>query len=253
MEIRNKLLEAFKDIDFVEETHSYYLNGKQLPSVSSLLKHFYEEFDSYNIGLRYAEKMGLRPEDVWKSWEGAAFIASDKGHRVHTFGENYTNWRYFGIGECPQVQCKQTLGIVQFWNNLPDHIVPVTFELQMYNEELGFSGTCDGLLLNLMTNQLILIDYKTNNELFGEYGEVPMKYIPVEKGITQNNYGKYVLQMGFYKLLLERAGFSVQSHTIIWLEEDRENKKLYKTFRTTPMSDWLYENKHIWSPVYNQK
>lgn len=252
MEIRNKLLEAFKDIDFVEETHTYYLNGEVLPSVSSLLKHFYEEFDSYNIGLRYAEKMGLRPEDVWKSWDGTSKIATDKGHRVHLFAENYANWRYFGIGECPEVSCKQTLAVIQFYNSLPDFIVPVAIELQMYNEKLGFSGTLDKLFLNLKTNKLWNLDWKSNNELFDEQKQ-PLKHIDSSFGLRQDNYGKYCLQFSFYQILLEKAGFEVENRVLTWLNEDKENNKLYRTYRTPDLSKEILKHKHIWSPVYNGK
>lgn len=252
MEIRNKLLEAFKDIDFIEETHSYYLNGEQLPSVSSLLKHFYEEFDSYNIGLRYAEKMGLRPEDVWKSWEGTSKIATDKGHRVHTFAENYANWRYFGIGQCPEVTCKQTLGVIQFFNSFPSWLNPAATELQMYNEEYGYSGTADLPLQNDRTNKLLVTDYKSNLELFDE--SKPLLYhIDPSYGLRQDNYGKYCLQFSFYQLLLELKGFEVEDRVLIWLNEDKENKKLYRTYRTPDLSKEILKHKHIWSPVYKNK
>lgn len=249
--IRQRLLKTFEAIDFVEDTHTYYLNGEQLPSVSSLLKNFYEEFDSYNIGIKYAGKMNLNPEDVWKAWGGNNKLATDKGHRVHLFGENYARWRYFGIGDKPEVNCKQTLGIVQFYNHIPEYLVPVGIELMMYSEEFGYSGTCDGLFLDTRNNTLVLYDYKTNQELFGD--SKPLFHVNESFNLLQNNYGKYCLQFSYYQLLLQLQGFKVSGRVLVWLDEDKDNKKLYKTFKTPDLTQELIRLKHVWSPLFKKK
>ena len=38
--IRNKILTEFKDLQFIEEGHKYFLNGIQLPSVSEVTHQF---------------------------------------------------------------------------------------------------------------------------------------------------------------------------------------------------------------------
>lgn len=251
MTIREQLLDKFKDLEFVEETHIYTLHGEVLPSVSSLLKHFYEEFDSYNVGINYSKSRGFDPHDTWSAWKGEADIAASKGHRVHLFGENYANWRYFGIGDKPEVQCKQTLGIVNYYNDYPQGFYPVALECRMYNEEYGYSGTADILSYYEKTKLLNCHDFKTNKELFDE-SKPPLYHIDSKFGLRQDNFGKYCLQFSFYQLLLELSGFKLGGRVLVWLNEDKENKKLYKTFRTPNLTQELLRLKHIWSPKFNK-
>ncbi len=250
MKLRNKVLDTFKDLEFDEPSHTYTLNGEVLPSVSSLLKHFYEDFDSYNIGLRYADKRGFDPNDVWDAWTGEGDIASNKGHRVHLFGEDYANWRYFGIGEKPKVTCKQTLGIINYYNDYPQGFSPIVLECRMYNEEYGYSGTADILSLYDKDKTIHIHDYKTNNSLIDE--SKPLLYhIDSSFGLRQDNFGKYALQFSFYQLLLELSGFSVGGRVLVWLSEDKSKNKLYQTFRTPDLTKELIRLKHIWSPKFN--
>lgn len=150
----------FKDLKFDEPSHTYTVNGVKYPSVSSLIKNFYEEFDSSGVAPVYASRRGFNEQQVIDAWLGEGKIASDKGHRVHLFGEDYVKWRYFGMGEEPKVSCKQTLGIVDFWNNFPDYLVPVATELQMYSEEYGYSGTADIIAKDKRDDSLLVLDYK---------------------------------------------------------------------------------------------
>jgi deoxyxylulose-5-phosphate synthase len=46
--IRNKILKEFSDLEFIEDGHKYFLNGKQLPSVSQVTHKFKVEED-FNI------------------------------------------------------------------------------------------------------------------------------------------------------------------------------------------------------------
>ena len=71
-EIRNKILEEFKDLTFFEEGHKYYLNGKSLPSVSEITHKFCAyPFDEKAQSEAYAEKHGETPQywmDKWTGW-----------------------------------------------------------------------------------------------------------------------------------------------------------------------------------------
>ena len=59
--IRNKILKEFSDLEFIEDGHKYFLNGKQLPSVSEVTHRFSQyPFDSENQTIKYAEKQKCR-------------------------------------------------------------------------------------------------------------------------------------------------------------------------------------------------
>lgn len=160
LDVRERLSKAFDILSFDEPSHTYTLNGRVLPSVSSLLYNFYEPFDTILEAEKYSNRRGFLNKDVLDAWEGENKIAVDKGHRVHLFAEDYANWKYFGIGEKPKVFCKQSLGVVDFWNNFPDYLYPVWLERRMFNEELGYAGTADILALDFRDNSLNILDWK---------------------------------------------------------------------------------------------
>lgn len=239
---QKRFKEAYTGLNFVEETHTYTVDDIVLPSVSGLIKNFYTEFDSKNIGFNYSKSRGLELLDVLDAWEGEGDIAANRGTEVHNFGENYAKWKYFGVGTKPKVGSKQELGIIQFYNDLPKHIYPVELELRMYHKLYSYAGTSDIILYNEQTDTLIIADFKTNKSLSSEYDQQPLFYIPNELGLLQDNLGKYTLQIGgFYRILLEDEGFKVSNSCLVWLQE--KDKKLYQNIFVknvaTPVRDWL--------------
>src|SRR5690606_2959000 len=201
---------------------------------------------------KYAKSRGFDVQDVWDAWTGEGTIATTKGHRVHLFGEDYANWKYFNKGTKPKVQCKQTLGIINYYNDYPIGFYPVALELRMYNEEYWYSGTADIVAYYEKTQTLHIHDFKTNSSIVEE-SKPPLLHIDKSFGLRQDNLGKYALQFSFYQLLLELAGFRVGGRVLVWLDEDKENKKLYKTFRTPDLTQELLRLKHIWSPKFNNQ
>jgi hypothetical protein len=95
---------------------------------------------------------------------------------------------------------------------------------------LAISGT---LLAALLFGESFIVTHNTNKTLTGKYGKSPLFKINPDRKLTQNNFGKYTLQFSFYQILLEQAGFEVQSRVLVHLQEDEKTKKLYKTLDCT--------------------
>lgn len=240
------LKNEFLGLEFYEDTHTYFVGGVRLPSVSSLIGNFYIPFDTPNEAIKYATKRQLDVDDILAGWKGENLISTSHGSAVHIFGEDYVKWKYFGIGTRPLPFDKQTLAVVQFWTDLPPYFVPVALELQMYSRRFKYCGTADILLLNLNTGKFVIADYKTNKDLFDAdptFPSAPMLHLDSSLGLLQNNFGKYSLQFSFYQIMMEEVGIDVTSRMLIWLREDKANKKLYTTYRTTnltkSLSFWL--------------
>ena len=234
----------YPELEFIEKTHTYYIAGKKLPSVSTLLKSFYEDFDSETVSLKYSLKRNFDVQDVRDAWQGENDIANDKGHDIHLFGELYVQWKYFGIGTKPKCTSKQHLAIIEFWNDLPAHLVPVATELQMYSKALGYCGTADIIVYDLLNDCYWIMDYKTNKTLFNDnekYPAKPLFHINPEFNLKQENYGKYALQFSFYQILLEEVGLKVGGRVLIYLQEKED--KLYQKFQTPDVTkdlrQWL--------------
>jgi hypothetical protein len=223
--IRDRIKDAFGELEFEEKYHNYTLNGKRLPSVSKMNKTFYVPFDKkiakYSAGK--GKYLDMNEEQVVNMWEENRESSALFGTKVHTFAENYIQ----GIHKKIENNCE--LGIVQWWMDLPEHYVPVCLELRMFSKKYGFAGTADLILLNKKTGNLIIGDYKTNGDLFKSYGK---KMLSPFKKYTDNSFNKYQLQFSHYQICLEEAGFTVEDRLLIWTTEDKDNMKFYKQFKT---------------------
>lgn len=203
----------FTGIHLEEEDHRYTLHKKkELVSVSSKIEPYYNSFDEYNISKGVAKKRGISQQEVLDEWAATRNEACDRGTRVHNFGEAYTYNRTLSPS-CPQEEA-----VVKFWNDLPEHIVPLIMELQMYHRDYDFAGTADIPLWNKKTQTAIIADYKTNKDLFKNFKGQKMK--PPFGHLLDNPFNKYQVQLSFYQILLEQTGIKVSSRKLIWLKKD---------------------------------
>lgn len=241
LKLWDEFKKEFPGLKFIEETHTYYVDGVVYPSVSNLLQSFYDKFDTEGESIRYAEKNGFEVSDVIGAWSGDSKVATTKGSGVHLFAEDYVKWRYFNIGEKPMAFTKQCLSVIKFFNDLPEYLYPVAIELQMYTKKYKYCGTTDLLFYNSMNDSFVIADWKTDKELFAnpKYPTKNLHHIPKELNLLQDNYGKYTLQFSHYQMQLEGIGLNISSRMLIWLRDTGDS--LYSTYRTKDVSKELKE------------
>jgi len=212
-ELKIQILECFKGLDFEERTHKYLYQTKPIKiSVSGLIKNFYEPFDAYQISLRIAKRDGITQEEVLKGWSDEGKKGIDKGNKAHLFGE------IFPFNKHLEPSDNYELAITKFWNDLPEHIVPVIMELRMFHKDYMFAGTADILLYNTITKMFIIGDYKTNKDLFKNFKN--KKMLAPFDSMYDTPFGHYQLQLSFYQMLFEQTGFRVEARKLIWLLPD---------------------------------
>ena len=86
--------------------------------------------------------------------------ASD-GTLVHEYLEDLINYNKIILDEGTPNHIKKFIQSFLAWWNETD-VVPVATEVQLYHDDIPFSGTCD--LLCYIDGQLSLVDFKTGNE-----------------------------------------------------------------------------------------
>ena len=155
--ISESLTNAFQDLTFYDDTHRYVLDNKDIPSVTGFIKSYYPEFNKEVILPAYAAKHNRTEEDVEKEWDEIRDDALLKGNDGHTYGE---------YREDLNTVYEHRTAIQQFWDDLAPQYIEVARELRMYSRHFWRAGTTDFILLNLLTNKLIVGDYKTNKDLF---------------------------------------------------------------------------------------
>ena len=223
MKTASDIIEFFKDLSFQEEEgHIYHVNGEPIKcSVSDKIKDFYLPFDKKNKSFITAQRKGIPQSEVIKDWDYKRDISIIKGKKAHLFGELYP----FNRELRPQSQFD--IAIMKFWGELPSHVVPIITEAKMYHKEQLYAGTADGILFNTLTGTYIIIDYKTNLDLFKNY--MGQKMLGPFSHLLDNPFNKYQLQLSYYQILLEQIeDISVSSRKLIWLRPDG-NYQLYDT------------------------
>jgi hypothetical protein len=227
-EIRNLLEERRRELDltFVEDTHTYYMKDvdgvvrDDYPSVSSVIKYFYDEFDSEGISLRKAQGDLEVQQQLLDEWKAAGDYATNMGSRVHYLLEKKLIDMFGGykevrqpIFECDFTQILKGDSMVSAGTKYLDVMVErgavlLDTEIVLGDPELGYTGQPDKVWLIMNKEQtefgLVITDWKSNKpKNFEEtHFTTRMKY-PFQKH-PNNALGHYFTQLPFYgKLLLK--------------------------------------------------
>lgn len=208
-------MDLFNDLQFIEDTHTYILDGKIIPSMSYKISLLHEKFNTDLIAPLSAKKHKLKESTLRYQWENAKLDGLDIGNNAHSYaeigGNKYTLYRE---------------SINQYLLDIPNNIEIVAKELRMYSRKYWVAGTCDLLLYDNTTNSYIIVDYKTNKNLFKSYNKdlfFPFEYL------LDTAYNKYIVQLNGYQLMLEEAGIKISNRVLIWVSK-RSTHSLYQQF-----------------------
>lgn len=212
------------DLSFIEEDHLYFMRGKEgiirsnYPSVSKIIKKFYEEFDAEGISLRMSKGNKQRQKELLQEWKDKGTYATNQGSRVHYILEkvlieqygDYKNVRE-PIYQCDDEQIVRSDNMIEagkdFLNLMHErNAVLLDTEIVLGDPELGYVGQPDKVWLvenKQGTDYGILItDWKTNKPENFKKQRYTKKMYPPFDNIDSTALGHYYLQLPFYGKLL---------------------------------------------------
>lgn len=204
------LKEYFSSLEFEEERHIYTVKGQIYPSVSHLIKQVSPTFHEDIVAERCSKKYSRPKKEILEEWKETRDEACDRGTRVHNFAEDYSFDRTLGPS-CPQERAAK-----KFWDEMPEFIVPVCAELQMYHKLFHYAGTTDIVLFDKRDNTFILGDYKTNKDLFKNYAGQTLDF-PFNDMLA-TPFSKYTLQLSYYQLMFKQTGYPVSKRKLVYLD-----------------------------------
>ena len=206
---------AFENIDFNEDWHVYTVEETKLPSVTQQTKTFYNEFPAEEIAPYSANKWNENnpdkppktADDILREWTENAESARNKGTSIHHFAEYYDT--LFNEATCSEEQ-----GVVNWFRDKPKKYVSIANELPVCN--LKYAGTPDRIFFNTETQKLVIVDWKTNGDIFKNYNNQSLK-VPFED-LLDNPFNKYQLQLNLYKMAIEeKTPLIVEKMLVVWL------------------------------------
>lgn len=268
-EMRENILKAFADLEFVEESHQYFLpspdgSKTELPSVSAFVEQFVPYVNWDEKAVFCARKEGVDVEVIKRRWLENNLIATNNGTSTHLYGENLL---YFCLDRLdllspvilPQFEkgylipySPKQMAVMAFYKELMSvgNVYPVLAETRVYvNGEKGISISGDGyagtfdMLFAFQTKgkwKLIIGDFKTNRSLNSEFNRNNGNMmLPPFNDLIDEALSHYVVQLSAYQLALEQLGYEVADRRIIWLKEDGTYDKIRLPYVGDKILDFL--------------
>jgi hypothetical protein len=254
-EIREIISQKQKELNltFEEDSHKYTMidvDGKlrdDFPSVSKVLKSFYEEFDSERISYKKANGDPYEQQRLLEEWAAAGEYSVNIGSRSHFFLEEHT-LNEFGLEKelrqpvfkCDAEQIVKSDTMIVAGKNYIDLLkergcVLLDTEIVLGHPELGYTGQPDKVWLVIGVNGqvgILITDWKTNKpknfetNKFTKQMKKPLTHLP------DNALGHYKTQLPLYgKLLLKMLEGSKYENIpllgciIVLITEEREYVK----------------------------
>jgi hypothetical protein len=222
--IENKKEEL--NLSFIEDTHTYFMRGSdgetssKWPSVSKLLKLFYEPFPADEIAYKKAKGDRVEMQRLLDEWSAAGSYATNMGSRVHYILEKKIieqNGDYKDVREpIFEVDLEQEMKSNSMINAGEKFIklmvdrdaVLLDTEMVLGHPELGYTGQPDKVWLVMNKEKtgfgLVITDWKTNKPKNFETNKWTKKMKSPFQELPDNSLGHYYLQLPFYgKLLLK--------------------------------------------------
>ena len=222
LEVKKKELE----LSFIEENHIYFMKDKDgqvrtdFPSVSKLLKHFYEPFPAQDIAYRKAKGDEVEMQRLLDEWSAAGSYATNMGSRVHYILEKNLIEQYGGYKEVREplfeVDMEQEIksnSMIKSGNNFLTLMeergaILLDTEMVLGHPDLGYTGQPDKVWLIQNREKtgygLIITDWKTNKPKNFKMSKWTKPMKPPFTKQPDNALGHYYLQLPFYaKLLLK--------------------------------------------------
>mgnify|MGYP003647192808 CR=1 FL=1 len=179
IEVKQKEL----NLTFVEDTHTYHiktLEGEmttKFPSVSTVIKQFYDEFPDLEKSLQMSENDIHEQDKLLKKWRAEADYANSKGSRVHYLLEmdllaQYGSYKEVRkpFFECDETQIKDGNAMIDAGHKFINLMhrrgaILLDTEIVLGSNELKYTGQPDKVWL--MFNKkgeigFVITDWKTN-------------------------------------------------------------------------------------------
>jgi hypothetical protein len=227
-EIREILEEKRKELDlsFLEENHLYFMkdvDGKHrndFPSVSKVLKKFYEPFDAEGIAYKKAGGDLKEMHRLLEEWKNSGDYASNMGSRTHFYLETETINRNGGYKEvrepnyeCDIFQQATSDSMIRAGKRYLDlcekrDLVLLDTEMVLGHPELGYTGQPDKVWLTVNATGdnfgILITDWKTNKEKNFKKNDFTKPMYHPFSDYPSTALGHYYLQLPLYgKLLLK--------------------------------------------------
>ena len=198
-------------VEFIEDTHSYLLNGKRLTSITQYISKFKQPFDTERIAGAYARKHALSVEYVIDMWDKKGKAACETGTYIHSIFEDYILKVDHVEQDYPK---KETANLIIKELFDSGRLTPVEAEYIVYND--NYAGQVDCIAKN-NEGEHFIIDWKTNSKI--DFGNHWQKMKDDYSELDDCSFNHYSIQLSAYRQLCKE--YDIKGCYIVHLEENK--------------------------------
>lgn len=237
--IPNELFTSFNDVTFYDEPHKYYLGGRELVSVTTLIGRYHEKFDENYWSDNKSQEFVISQREVLRAWNFINKKGTIKGSAIHDYSENLFQNKVF---QYPQQLILNEFGfdpvleeyqitkkhVDKFYNDVHGKLIPIRTEMVVYDRESLIGGMLDILFYNVKAKEFQIWDWKTNKKFNREMKSRHMinKLYMLEDCELET----YSLQLEMYKQIIEKnTGIKLGKSYIVWFSHNNPSYEIIET------------------------
>jgi hypothetical protein len=251
--ISNELFTAFNDVTFYDEPHKYYLDGKELISVTTLIHKYQEEFNEKYWSEYKGNQFDITPKEIIRAWKFINKKGTIRGSAIHDYAENlFQNKKFeypkqlilneFGFDPVLYTYniCKKHVD--KFYGDVQGKLIPIRTELVVYDRETLIGGMLDILFWNVKAKEFQIWDYKTNKEFTYEMKD---RHLINDLYLLEDcDLELYSLQLGLYKYIIEKnIPIKLGKSYLVWFSHNNDNYKIIETKNMSYYIDIIVKNR----------
>jgi hypothetical protein len=237
IEIPNKFFTTFNDITYYDEPHKYYVNGKELISVTTIIHRYQEDFAEDYWSNYKAEEYAITQKQVLRGWEFINKKGTIKGSAIHDYAESlFLNKVFpypkqlilneFGFDPVLPEYDITKKHVNNFYNDVRGKLIPIRTEMVVYDMESLIGGMVDMLFYNVKAKCFQIWDHKTNKQLSMKTERRMKDELYV---LDDSDFTIYSLQLSFYKHIIEKhTGIKLGESYIVWYSHNNDSYKIIK-------------------------
>lgn len=210
-------------IKFYPDNHVYTVDGRPVPSATSILNKFFPEFDAVYWAEMKSSHNGMNPMDILKQWKTEGETAASEGTFLHKQIENY----FLGL------EYLWSAEIILFEEFMNDHktIKPYRTEWRVFDEDYNIAGTID--LITKNNSGFEIYDWKRSRKIVDSKGNpitdnnFDRTGVGFLSDLPDTSYNRYCLQQSLYRYIIEsKYNISINNAYLVILHPDYD--KYYK-------------------------
>jgi len=236
IDIPSKFFTTFNDITYYDEPHKYYVGGKELISVTTIIHRYQEEFAEDYWSRYKAEEYVLTQRQVLRGWEFINKKGTIKGSAIHDYAECLFQNKVFPYPKqlildefgfdpvLPEYEITKK-HVDKFYVDVHNKLIPIRTEMVVYDIESLIGGMVDMLFYNKRAKCFQIWDWKTNKKFDKEMKSRHMK--DKLHVLEDSDLELYSLQLAMYKHIIEKhTGIKLGKSYIVWFSHNNDKYEI---------------------------